>query len=187
MNDSTIYSLVDHTLLNAFASWEDMAVLCEEAIRFPLVGFAPGQQWACERLQKWIETHRYRGGNSPMVGIKFPFLCRIFPQLNLPSNNDLRIIHCSRSLEKSISGLHRRMRDAFPHQMLTEHQQFLHVGKQEFLAATTSPVLNLDFNELVLAPQRHLHDIAHFLNLPTPDAALTEKICSGIRPEQCHF
>ena len=161
--------------------------LCEEAIRFPFAGFAPRQQWACERLQKWIESHRYRGDNSPMVGIKFPYLCRIFSQLNLASHNDLRIINCSRSLDKSISGLHRRMGDACPLQMLADHQRFLHDGKQEFLADTNSPIFHIDLNELIHTPQRFLHDLADFLNIPTPDADLTEKICAAILPEQCHF
>lgn len=161
--------------------------LCEEAVRFPFVGDAPGHAWACERLQKWIETHRYRGGGSPMVGIKFPLLCRVLPQLNSLPHNNLRIINCNRDLEKSIAGLQRRMRDAYPQSMLADHQRFLHDAKQNFLATTTFPILDVDFNELVHAPQHHLHELAAFLNLPIPDDARTEAICREIDPQQCHF
>ena len=34
MNDSTIYSLVDHTLLAATATWDGIANLCDEAVKF---------------------------------------------------------------------------------------------------------------------------------------------------------
>ena len=37
MNDSTIYSFVDHTLLSAFAAWGEIVTLCEEAIRYNTV------------------------------------------------------------------------------------------------------------------------------------------------------
>ena len=34
MKDADIYALVDHTILSAFATWEDVSVVCEEAILY---------------------------------------------------------------------------------------------------------------------------------------------------------
>ena len=34
MNNSEIYSHVDHTLLKAYASWEEIKKLCDEAVQY---------------------------------------------------------------------------------------------------------------------------------------------------------
>ena len=34
MNNSEIYSHVDHTLLKAYASWEEIKKLCDEAVTY---------------------------------------------------------------------------------------------------------------------------------------------------------
>ena len=34
MRDSDIYALVDHTILSAFATWEDVAAICEETLKY---------------------------------------------------------------------------------------------------------------------------------------------------------
>ena len=49
MNTSEILSHVDHTLLKAFATWEDIQKLCEEAMELSLIHIFAKQRTRNER------------------------------------------------------------------------------------------------------------------------------------------
>ena len=164
-----------------------MRGLCEEVLRFPFTGFAPGKLWAYGKMKTWLERHRLSTSAQKYAGIKFPFWCQMTDILPMEEPQNVRILHCSRPLEKSIAGLKRRMGNAYPAEMLAEHQRFLWEGKETFLSKTKSPVLDVDFGELVRNPVPFVKKMAKFLDIPVPDDEKCQSLCEFIRSEQCHF
>ena len=164
-----------------------MRSFCEEILRFPFTGFAPGKSWAIEKMKLWLQQHRLSAITQQYAGIKFPFWCQMTDVLPSEEPKQLRIVHCSRPLDKCIAGLKRRIGNSYPTELLAEHQRFLWDGKEAFLSKTKSPVLNVDFGELVHNPVQLLKEITVFLNLPTPSDDRCQDICKFINPEQCHY
>ncbi len=168
-----------------------LAGICEKAIQFPFVGHAPGFDWAIERIKTTLRKHRFR--QADWVGVKYPLLCAIVPELPIQEFFDKRtkISHCNRSLEHSIQGLKRRMGHAFPFPIIEKHQCYLHHEKLRFLdgLAKESPgteILEVDYDDLVGDPEPHVRKIASFLGLRLSNSVM-KTIQNTIDPAQQHF
>lgn len=163
---------------------------CEEVLRFPYVGFAPGASHAYEKIIDWIDGHRWTGGEKKITGIKFPFLSCIFPQIyDRLEKEGIRIVYCDRPLENSVKGLCRRMGDAFPETIIRDHQAWLYENQVDFLAKHESeiPVYRYSFDALTQNPSAVLHDLCNFLNVDYPAGTYAEHLCRFVEKDRNHF
>jgi hypothetical protein len=159
--------------------------ICNRAIPFPHTE----RSWTRIRIQhelgNWIKSKQREAlHKGTIAGCKYPTLCQMQDALVSILGDNLKLIDCSRPLEKSITSLQRRPDRKHPLEALEAHQRWLWKGKQELLLQYPNH-LKVDYDGLLQSPEVYLKKIIDYLGI-NPSSEQYQTALSHIQPSKCH-
>ena len=158
----------------------DLARMCEKAIPFPQAKMRTSEREITNRLMRFINSKQKT--NARIAGAKYPHLCALakygIKAFTSPATQ-LKIIHCVRPIEESITSLENRerknkRRDAKFIANIRPHQEFLEAEKQKLLeqcAALGVQVLDVEFDRLLNDTENVALECCGFLDLATDNVS----------------
>lgn len=153
-----------------------LAQICEQAATFPSTTITY-PDIVQNKLADWITQRISKASsNNTIAGGKYPHLCSMGDQLINILGNNLRIVHCDRSLEDSIDSLKRRSKKCRGWLNITDEQaenvqKWLWDNKQIFLnKVSQDKIYNIKYEDLHNNTKDVVDGLIKFLDIhPSPD------------------
>lgn len=167
-----------------------LANMLESAIPKIGLGVAMEEAKLHKKLERWITQKRKEAMHKLCLpGCKYPTLCVLMHHVEAIVGDLLKVVHINRPLEDSIESLARRgdVANKIPRSQVETHQQWLHKGKEAFLADfPRDRQITIEFEDLVADPRGQVERLIPFLEI-TPSEDQIQAAIDHVNPDRKHL